>query len=189
MSLPISTSSTGGLVVAALAGLIFGVLLHRGRVTDYNVIVNQFRLKDFTVLRIMFTAIIVGGIGVALLHANGLASFHIKPTLLAAVIVGALIFGVGMVLLGYCPGTGVAAAATGRVHAIIGFVGMLVGGIVYAYSYPAMKDGFLAIGDQGKVRLTDITPVPEAVWWTLLVIVALTLFKFLPKAKQDSPSK
>ncbi len=187
MSLPISTSSTGGLIVAAIAGLIFGVLLHRGRVTDYNVIVNQFRLKDFTVLRIMFTAIVVGGIGVALLHANDLASFHIKPTYLAAVIVGALIFGVGMVLLGYCPGTGVAAAATGRLHAIVGFVGMIAGGIVYAFTYPAMKDGFLAIGDQGKIRMTDITPVPEVVWWILLTVVALTLFKLLPKAQKDSP--
>lgn len=183
-----STSSTGGLIAAAIAGLIFGILLHRGRVTDYNVIVNQFRLKDFTVLRIMFTAIVVGGIGVALLHGNDLASYHIKPTLLAAVIVGALIFGVGMVLLGYCPGTGVAAAATGRLHAIVGFVGMLAGGIVYAFTYPAMQNGFMTIGDQGKVRLPDVTPIPEAVWWILLVIVALTVFKLLPKVEKESHS-
>jgi len=187
MSLPISTSSTSGLVIAAIAGIIFGILLHRGRVTDYNVIVNQFRLKDFTVLRIMFTAIVVGGIGVFILHGNDLAAYHIKPTLLAAVIVGALIFGVGMVLLGYCPGTGVAAAATGRLHAIAGFVGMIAGGIVYAFTFPAIKDGFMTIGDKGKIRLPDVTPIPEVAWWILLVIVALTLFKFLPKAQKESP--
>jgi hypothetical protein len=38
-----------------------GVLLHRGGVANYNVIVNQFRFRDFTVLKIMLTAILVEG--------------------------------------------------------------------------------------------------------------------------------
>ncbi|MCB1227471.1 MAG: hypothetical protein KDK99_16760, partial [Verrucomicrobiales bacterium] len=64
MNLPFSTSSTAGMVVAAVLGLLFGILLQKGRVTDYTVIVNLFRLRDWTVLRIMLTAILVGGIGV-----------------------------------------------------------------------------------------------------------------------------
>ena len=32
-------------VLAVIFGMMFGILLHRGRVTDYNVIVNQFRLR------------------------------------------------------------------------------------------------------------------------------------------------
>ncbi len=182
MNLPLSTSSTAGLVVAAIVGVLFGVLLHRGGVANYNVIVNQFRLKDFTVLRIMLTAILVGGIGIALFHAGGAASYHIKPVLLGGVTVGALIFGAGMVLLGYCPGTGVAAAATGRIHAIVGFVGMIAGGILYAFVYPALREGFLKAGNFGEVRLTEITPVPEAAWWVLLLVIGLAAFRFLPKA-------
>ena len=64
MNLPFPKDSIGGLALAALFGLIFGILLNKGRVTDYNVIVNLFRLKDFTVLKIMLTAIVVGGLGV-----------------------------------------------------------------------------------------------------------------------------
>ena len=60
MNLPFSTSSTAGMVVAAVLGLLFGILLQKGRVTDYTVIVNLFRLRDWTVLRIMLTAILVG---------------------------------------------------------------------------------------------------------------------------------
>ena len=45
----------------------------------------------------------------------------------------------------------------------------------------------MTIGDKGKIRLPDVTPIPEVAWWILLVIVALTLFKFLPKAQKESP--
>ena len=85
---------------------VFGVLLHRGGVADYNVIVNQFRFRDFTVLKIMLTAIIVGGLGVWALHGMGHAQYQIKPANLLGVALGAALFGVGMVLYGYCPGTG-----------------------------------------------------------------------------------
>ncbi|MDU6373682.1 MAG: hypothetical protein E6575_06185, partial [Bradyrhizobium sp.] len=51
-----------------LMGAVFGYLLQQGKVTSCNVIENQFRLRDFTVLKVMGTAIVVGGIGV--LHRN-----------------------------------------------------------------------------------------------------------------------
>ena len=50
----------------------------------------------------------------------------------------AAIFGVGIVTYGYCPGTGIAAVATGSVHALVGFIGMLIGGILYAINYPSI---------------------------------------------------
>lgn len=34
-----------------------------------------------------------------------------------------------MALYGYCPGTAVAAIATGRLHAVVDFFGMIAGGI------------------------------------------------------------
>ena len=110
-------TGSAALVAAVLLGAVFGLLLHRGGVASYDVIVNQFRLRDFTVLKIMFTAIIVGGLGVLALHSAGLANYHIKATNLLGVVLGAAIFGVGMVLYGYCPGTALAAAASGSLHA------------------------------------------------------------------------
>ncbi|RME94088.1 MAG: YeeE/YedE family protein, partial [Verrucomicrobia bacterium] len=122
--------------IAIPMGMLFGWLLHRGGVTDYNVIVNQFRLRDFTVMKIMLTAVVVGGAGVLLLHQSGHAQWHIKPAHLLGVILGAALFGVGMVLYGYCPGTGLAATATGSVHALVGLAGMLVGGVLFALAHP-----------------------------------------------------
>ena len=90
MTLPVT--GTPSLVLAVVFGFIFGLLLQRGRVANYNVIVNQFRLKDFTVLKVMFTAIVVGGVGVLALHQMGHAAYHIKPANMLGVILGAGIF-------------------------------------------------------------------------------------------------
>ena len=190
MNLPISTSSTAGLIVAAVLGLIFGVLLNKGRVTDYNVIVNLFRFKDMTVMKIMLTAIVVGGVGVFLMNSAGLIEgYHIKDANIAGVVLGSAIFGVGMVLYGYCPGTAVAAVATGRLHALVGFFGMLAGGVVYAFSYGFVKAKILSIAAIGKVRLSEVTLVPDLVWWVLLIAGSIGAFHAIERHRTvDSKS-
>ena len=99
----LAITGTALLILAVVFGAAFGFLLHRGRVADYNTIVRQFLLRDFTVIKIMMTAIVVGGIGVSALVQFGYAQFHVKPADLLAISLGAAIFGVGMVLYGYCP--------------------------------------------------------------------------------------
>jgi uncharacterized membrane protein YedE/YeeE len=182
MSIPVEGS--GALVLAVVLGFIFGWLLHLGRVTDYNVIVNQFRLRDFTVLKVMLTAIVVGGVGVLVLKRNELASYHVKPADMLAVGIGAALFGAGMVLYGYCPGTGVAAVATGSIHALVGFAGMLLGGILYALSFGWISGHVLGVGSRGKVRLPDVTGVSDWAWFAALAGVAVVLFAALEWAER-----
>jgi uncharacterized membrane protein YedE/YeeE len=180
MNLPIETSSSTGLVLAAVFGSLFGILLNKGRVTDYNVIVNFFRLKDMTVLKVMLTAITVGSIGVYFfVRMDWIAGYHIKDTLLLGISLGGLLFGAGMVIYGYCPGTGIAAAATGSIHALVGFAGMLTGGILYALSYGWLKGNILPVGAYGKIRLDDITPAPAPLWIALLIIATVLSKRFL----------
>ena len=169
-------TGSAALVAAVLFGALFGVLLHRGGVANYNVIVNQFRLRDFTVLKIMLTAIIVGGLGVLALNSAGLANYHIKAANLLGIVLGAALFGVGMVVYGYCPGTAIAAAAAGSVHAIVGLIGTVVGGTLYAFSFPWIAKTLLPVGALGKVRLPEVTGVPALVWFGALIAIALTVF-------------
>ena len=82
-------TGTNALVLAVVFGFAFGWLLHRGRVADYNTIIGQFLFRDFTVLKVMLTAIVVGGIGVFVLVQMGYAKFHIKPADLLAITLGA----------------------------------------------------------------------------------------------------
>lgn len=174
MTLPIT--GTAGLVLAVVFGFVFGLLLQRGRVANYDTIVNQFRLKDFTVLKVMFTAIVVGGIGVLVLHQTGNAAYHIKPANMLGVVLGAAVFGVGMVAYGYCPGTGIAAVATGSVHALTGFAGMLAGGILYAVSFTWVDERILSVAALGKVRLPDVTGVADWVWFIILAVLGASVF-------------
>ncbi len=174
MNLPVSAETARWLALPM--GIAFGVLLHRGGVANYNVIVNQFRFKDFTVLKVMFTAIIVGGIGVLLLKSTGHAQYHIKPANMLGVVLGAALFGVGMVLYGYCPGTGVAALATGSLHALSGFVGMLLGGVLYALSFTWVEAHIQKVAALGKVRLPDVTGVPDWGWFGILCLIAAVVF-------------
>ena len=169
-------TGSAALVAAVLFGALFGVLLHRGGVANYNVIVNQFRLRDFTVLKIMLTAIIVGGLGVLALNSAGLANYHIKAANMLGIVLGAALFGVGMVVYGYCPGTAIAAAAAGSVHAIVGLIGTVVGGTLYAFSFPWIAKTLLPVGALGKVRLPEVTGVPALVWFGALIAIALTVF-------------
>jgi hypothetical protein len=164
------------LLLPLAIGFAFGFLLNRGKVTSCNVILNQFRLRDFTVLKVMMTAIVVGGIGVLVLHDAGAAKYYIKDANLLGVGLGAAIFGVGMVIYGYCPGTAIGAIATGSIHALVGAFGMIAGAILYALSFDWVKANILKVGALGKIRLPEITGVADVYWFAGLAVFALGFF-------------
>ena len=174
---------TGGnaLILAIIFGFAFGWLLHRGHVTNYNTIVRQFLLKDFTVLKVMLTAIIVGGIGVFLLVQMGYAKFHIKESDLLAITLGSGLFGIGMVLYGYCPGTALAAIGAGSVHALVGAFGMILGGILYALSFDWVAQSILPVWALGKVQLPQLFGVGAPVIFVALGLFVFALFVILER--------
>jgi uncharacterized protein len=183
MTLPFTLPLAGPAALAAAVafGFVFGWLLHRGRLASFNTIVNQLRLRDFTVMKVMFTAIIVGGLGVYALIESGHAARHVKDADLLAVALGAVIFGVGMAIYGYCPGTAIAASGAGRLDAIVGLAGMLLGGLLYAASYDWVRVHIIAAAQWGKVRLPDVTGVPDLAWFAMLTVVAAGLFVWLER--------
>src|SRR5688500_1034659 len=97
------------LVQAILFGLIFGFLLQKAGVAKFHILVGQLLLQDFTVVKIMLTAILVGMLGITFLNSKAKVNLHIKPTQVGSNVFGGLLFGFGFALLGYCPGTGPAA--------------------------------------------------------------------------------
>jgi uncharacterized protein len=174
-------TGTAALALSIVFGAIFGFLLHRGRVADYSTIVNQFRLRDFTVIKIMLTAIIVGGVGVLAMKQAGLVQWHIKDADLLAVALGAGIFGIGMVVYGYCPGTALAAIGGGSLHALVGAFGMIAGAVAYAFSFDWVKANIIPVGQLGKVRLPDVLGLDAWTIFAILTVIALAAFVAIEK--------
>jgi uncharacterized membrane protein YqhA len=91
------------ILLGLLFGIAFGFLLQKGGATDYNVIIGQLLLTDFTVLKLMLSAVIVGMIGFHMLRHFGYVQSHAAEGSIGSNVIGGLIFGVGFALLGYCP--------------------------------------------------------------------------------------
>jgi hypothetical protein len=85
------------------------------------------------------------------------------------------------VFFGYCPGTALAATATGSLHALAGVLGMIAGAILYAFSYGWIKANILDVWALGKVRLPELTGVHDIVWFAGLGLIALVLFVWLER--------
>jgi hypothetical protein len=138
-------------VLILIFGFLFGAILQIARLNKYDTISGMARLEDFTVAKAMLSAIGIGAVLLSIETGMGVASFHVKPLLLAGVTVGGLLFGAGMAILGYCPGTMAISLGEGSLDALVGIVGGILAGIVYTLVEPSIGS---ALGpDLGPVTL------------------------------------
>jgi hypothetical protein len=156
--------SPGKLLLGLVTGVIFGVLLQKGRAAKHSVIVGQLLLRDWTVVKIMATAIAVGGVGVYAFAGLGWTELDIKPFDIAGIAIGAVLFGSGLAVLGYCPGTTVAAVGEGRRDAIAGLAGMFAGAGAFVVGYALFQRIQKASGGWGEVTLPGLTSTPAWPW-------------------------
>jgi len=173
--------STGQLARGGLFGVIFGFLLQKGGVAKYHVLIGALLLEDFTVMKVMLTAIIVGGLGIFGLHALGLVELRIKPTRYAANSIGGLLFGIGFGLLGYCPGTGAAALGQGNWDVIGGIVGLLVGSYLFAEFSGTFDRTIKTWGARGRLTLPELFGMKRAtflvIWLPVLILVLVAMHR------------
>lgn len=153
-------------------GIIFGFLLHKGGATKYDVIVGQLLLTDFTVVKIMLSAIATGMIGIYFMKSLGWIELSIKSGSVGMNVIGGLIFGVGFAILGYCPGTIAGAIGNGYLDALVGgLAGIILGTWFFAVMYPKLKDGILKKGDYGDITIPGLLKVND--WVVVVPAVAL----------------
>jgi hypothetical protein len=159
--------------IGLVIGILFGFLLQRSGVTKYDVILNQLLLTDFTVVKVMLSAIITGMLGVHLFKSLGLARLHPKPGSVGTSVVGGLIFGVAFGILGYCPGTIAGAVGQGSLDAMIGgTMGILVGSGLFATVYSKLQKPILMKGLPELFKVNAwVVAIPVAV--LLVVLLAL----------------
>jgi len=178
MIFPLSASmefSHGAELAIALAlGIGFGFALERAGFGSARKLTAVFYAYDMAVVKVMFSAVVTTMAGLFLLSTLGLldlGELYVEPTNLVAQGVGGLLFGAGFLIGGYCPGTSMAAMATGRKDGALFALGMLAG--VYAYAeFTPQVDAWYKATALGELTLLSITGIGMG-WWTLVFIAVL----------------
>lgn len=167
-------STAQNLAIAVVLGFGFGFCLERAGFGSARKLTAVFYLYDMAVVKVMFSAIVTAMTGLYVLAATGLldvGELYVEPTNLAAQAIGGVLFGAGFIVGGYCPGTAVAAMATGKKDGLSFALGMLAGVLAYAELTPGI-DTWIRDTAQGTLTLPSITGI-GAGWWTLAFIAFL----------------
>jgi hypothetical protein len=162
--------------LAVVIGIGFGFFLEKAGFGSARKLVAVFYLYDMAVVKVMFTAIVTALVGLFLLSAAGLldlGELYIEPTNYPAAILGGLVFGAGFVIGGYCPGTSLAACATGRLDGLAFVAGIFAASYLYAELLSGF-DTWLASAARPDLTLPALTGIPMG-WFVLLFIAFLAL--------------
>lgn len=152
-------------------GFLFGSILQYAHLNRYNVISGMATLENFAVAKAIAVAIGVGVIIIAIEIGLGLASYHIKPILLGGIALGGIIFGVGMAILGYCPGTLPISLGEGSVDALVGILGGLFGGFVYTM-LPSIQN--ILGPDLGSISLYTLIGQHQFIFYLVNIMIGAT---------------
>lgn len=166
------------LIFALVIGIAFGFFLERAGLGSAKKLAAQFYGRDMTVFKMMFTAIITAMMGLFWLNRIGfmdLELVYLTPTYILPQVVGGLVFGVGFIVGGYCPGTSCVAGVTGSLDGWINVLGMLAGILVFGELYPLLESFYHAT-PMGAITFVEYFGLPPGVMVFLLVSVALIGF-------------
>lgn len=163
----------GGVASGLLAGILFGYVLENAGFGSPRKLTAQFRLQDWAVFKVMFTAVVVAAAGLWLSKALGWIgadSYFVPTPFYWAMLLGGLLIGAGFALGGYCPGTSVVGLSGGRLDALVFMLGMVLGTGLFAGWFESLEGLYYAAeGPEGQT-LMDLTGMPE---WLIVLLLAV----------------
>ena len=169
MNFPLENS---GMWIVVLAGVLFGYFIESAGLSSPRKLTAQFALRDWTVFRVMFTAIVVAAAGLWLFDVLGWLRFDALkiPTMFFwAMALGGALLGAGMAIGGYCPGTSVVALFAGRLDALFFMLGMMIGMTVFAVSYDSLQVLYQTGKGPAGQTLAGLTGLPA---WLIVLVLA-----------------
>jgi uncharacterized membrane protein YedE/YeeE len=179
---------TDSLAVALVIGIAFGWTLERAGLGSAPKLAGQFYLTDFTVFKVMFSAIVTAMLGAFWLARLGildLGRVYLPETYLAPQLAGGLLFGAGFVIAGLCPGTSCVAAATGRGDGALVMLGMFCGVLITGLAFAPLRR-FYESTARGALTLPDLLQVPYGVVVAAVVTMALTAFQLIGRLERKA---
>lgn len=169
---------SSSLFAAVVIGILFGIVLERAGFGNARKMAGVFYARDFAVPRVMFTAILTAMVGIYYLSALEImdpALLYMSNSYIIPFIVGGLLFGVGFVSGGYCPGTAVVALVNRKLDALVFLVGVCLGILVFSGMYSSIAS-LLTVTDIGKTTLPALLGVHPG--WIMLAVIVFAFFFF-----------
>ena len=173
-------------MIAALIGIAFGWTLERAGLGSAPKLAGQFYFTDLTVFKVMFSAIVTAMLGAFWLSRLGivdLSQVYIPETFLLPQLAGGLLFGVGFVVAGLCPGTSCVAAATGRGDGAMVMMGMFAGVLAAGLAFAPLRSLYESTA-RGSLTLPELLRVPAGVIVFAIVAMALIAFQFAERLEK-----
>lgn len=171
------------LFVALAIGVAFGFVLEHAGLADARKLAGQFYLRDFTVVKVMFSAIVTAMLGAFWLgrfDVIDLATFYVPETYLLPQAIGGFIFGAGFVVCGLCPGTSCAAAGSGRIDGVATVGGLLCGVLLTGLAFPAIEP-FYESSSIGVITWPRLFNVSYGLTVAIVTGLAMLLFQLISR--------
>ncbi|MEO5355766.1 MAG: YeeE/YedE family protein [Nitrospirae bacterium YQR-1] len=163
------------MVSGLIIGFLFGLALWKAGALRYSVVVGALLLKDFRLYGFMMTALATVVFGIILFKLFGVnVEVGIRPYWGLSHVIGGGIFGIGMGLLGMCPGTCVGRAGTGKYLALLGILGVLIASCIAEKILPVM--GGLGLRFDEPRELTIYQQVGVEYFTGIVLLEILVLF-------------
>ncbi len=175
-----------GLLLSLVIGVGFGFWLERAGFGSSRKLTAIFYLRDFAVLKVMFSAMVTAALGLQLLAALGyveLDTLYVPESVVWPQLVGGLLFGLGFVAGGWCPGTAAVGLASGKLDALVFLVGASAGSLAFAGLQPRLGD-FMQAGTCQIGSLPEQFGISGPIGALVLAAVALVAFVGATKVEQ-----
>lgn len=180
------------LFLAVVLGFFFGFILERAGFGDARNLTNIFYFRDMRVLRVMFSAVATAMVGLIALSWVGLFDYStfleyaLLKTYVWPQLVGGVLFGVGFLVGGYCPGTSVVGVTSGKVDSLVFILGLLGGIWVFAAGFP-LWGAFYKSSALGRITLWQAFGIPMPLMALFIFIMAVGAFYLAGLAEKWAP--
>ncbi|OYZ25425.1 MAG: hypothetical protein B7Y23_05365 [Sulfurovum sp. 16-42-52] len=182
----VANEGHGSVWTVLLIGFLFGAIILYSRLDKFEKMAGFMIFEDTLVPRMAMTTVALSSLGFYFLTQAGYATFHVKPVILGGLIIGGILFGIGLVILGKCPSAFFVSVSEGRVDALVGVIGGMFGGLVFTLAYPWINE--FTGPNLGKLRVVDFFEGHSLLIVIIFSTVLLVTAYLLPTIEYKDPA-
>jgi hypothetical protein len=177
------------ILLGLFSGIAFGFVIQRVGATNAEKLAKAHLMIESVIPKFMLATVALCSVGLLGLTAVGVGRTLVIPTSIVATGLGAVIFGIGWGLAGYCPGTTWAAVGEGRMDAVFAMLGGFAGAAFFAHFHETLIPALYNPTYVGGITLADWVggrPIAVVLLVVLFSVCILAIGKLWGRNKEAS---